>query len=894
MTFKLSSVFNRAVLFPMEHWKDQAWTEAMRLTTRHDIPTKVRVDGVEREAPDDVVDSEGRMQLTASGHIITGSLLQVDVQEGADSISPSPSVAWLFCLTPVVGLLAAGLFYLTQGTIFAILPVGLVLTYLALCMRILGGGWTFMTMLFGMAPFAGAAFLDHIPGGQAVKAIFGSGAVAVVTIILPAMLPLIYRRRLNSRRLMALKAQARKRFGRTGQYQFAHEQARVQQAINAIKDTSPQLVLGTAMGVLTKKWHGYAPDQGKQLILTAAALSRHFIVFGRSGTGKTSRFLRRIARMWLLSGWGGGLGLDGKGTLGQELHEMFPDRIQLVEPGHCNLGLMQNLPPEEAANALADLQGGKGGEGDSIWDKAGHKHVLEAAVLLRAAADLEARENAAIQATLEAEATAKREAGEAVAEEDTTLPERSWAYTYSGWQYLTDKLADDAFLFDQKGAEGEPDTIGFITWLRTGYAQGGSSALLEDALRYAESEFPKMDSKIKGSILFTALSWLAPVMSSPKVRAWADLEEGIAIEDALTGSFFALNVPEAKYGRAGRIVMALAKKRVCLGVKRRPHDWETNGSGHKFCLLMEDECQAIMTPGGDESILLPQARSLGLACAAGTQAVESLVAAVGKEQAAPLLDVFGSYAILRASHGTYEWAQQRLGLTERVSFGFQSLGHDYIATGRLQYSGPDYDRAHPEYEALRRMRRSTGLGIAGSAFDFVKAKGAAEAQADLEVSSGQWTKEYVATSEDMTNYLARPGVALINVLRGDVDRVDFCETMALFPQAKKPDQGKGDAVEEVGMPDPKDPEVMAAQAEMEKKPEFEVPEPAFEIPEIDDLEVRFGPEIARAFRERAATVAQEGLDRARDISSLDLSMDWAAHYRKPGEVPGMVEKVQML
>ncbi len=73
-----------------------------------------------------------------------------------------------------------------------------------------------------------------------------------------------------------------------------HKEARRVQVENAKKDTTPFIIHGTALGVMTAKLDGYAPDTGNKFGQSAGDLSTHLLALGPTGSGKTSLVLRPL------------------------------------------------------------------------------------------------------------------------------------------------------------------------------------------------------------------------------------------------------------------------------------------------------------------------------------------------------------------------------------------------------------------------------------------------------------------------------------------------------------------------------------------------------------------------------------------------------------------------
>jgi hypothetical protein len=741
-------------------WQEEAWREAMRMTGRPDSPERVFVNGVSHAVPEDLVDRDGTMQVTSSGHLVSGSMLYEDTQLG--TYSPA-NLIW-FAAGPVLALPFSMMDKLVTdggwiGSLATTSMFVLASGYLYSTYKILGPFWGTIAIATG-----GLSALSAIAGSMGVElpGLLSAGPMAFAACAVPLLYTWAKRR---ERTYALLNNYVKYMFGLTGKFTRSHLPARVEQAIGAVKDTSPQIVIGYALGVLSKKWFGFAPDAGKEMILTCLALTKHFMTFGKSGSGKTSRFLRVILDEWINTGWGGGLIMDGKGQLGLEYYERMRDKVDLIEPGMVDVSLTEGLTAEQFTNTIYDLQASAKGD-NKIWDEQGFKWLYSATTILEAAKDIERSENELLAAAINERNKEREASGEPL--EDATPPSAQFPWSYASVYWFTANL---------NNADGIND---ILQWVKSS-DQYRSSKILQDSIAFATVQLPQMDEKIAGSVLFTALSWLAPVMTSELARAWSDLEHGYDITNALRGRMVAFNMPASKYGKSGRIVAALIKKRFMKGIELRPFDWETNGSGHKPAILMMDECQVLMTPNGDESRLMPMARSLGLSVVTGTQSVDSMRAALGRDEAAPVMDVYSNWAILKASNATYEWASQDLGPTESVQFQRSTGVMDVLGYGRALLAGPAYDKHNPMRKTIRSVlfHSSGKFGTIGRFFEGVfstKNTYKNRIQSALE-SSAVWVKEPVATMAEISTYLSRPGIALIKVERGGGMRVDFCKTV---------------------------------------------------------------------------------------------------------------------
>lgn len=143
--------------------------------------------------------------------------------------------------------------------------------------------------------------------------------------------------------------------------------ARHEQCAASARDTSREIVLGTALGALQARGDLYAYDPGQQAVITHNELTSHLFVFGPTNAGKTSGMLRPLFAAWC-QGLGGALVLDGKGLLPMEFvggeQNVGITNYSLVSPSPgTTIALLEGLEPADIANALADT--GETSSGDS-------------------------------------------------------------------------------------------------------------------------------------------------------------------------------------------------------------------------------------------------------------------------------------------------------------------------------------------------------------------------------------------------------------------------------------------------------------------------------------------------------------------------------------------------
>jgi hypothetical protein len=752
-----------SALMPISRMQDEAWEETCDLTERHDVPH-------EKWVPIDLRDRKGRYYRTREGYRISGRLLVQDMLEG----SPSSSVALVFGCYPLIALVLAlgttlGLFGSLFDGLINVLWVIIALTFTGfgplglyfIGLLIIVGmstGLGAISSMFGLIPGIGPLLEEATQGGQA------NSIVAFIGSLIPGFLPLIPATIQSRSRARALAAQGSIcNIESLGSYSFSHIAARQSQAEQAAKDSTKFITLGVATGACTYKWDDYAPDRGLPVGLSESDLSTHLIVFGRTGSGKTSRALKPLARQYAEGSENGLLVFDGKGALPMDLLDAGIPGFQVLAPSpDCLVSLTEGLDPATLAEALSSVADQGGGDESAFFINSGHKLLFSAATLLYAAVKAEKSQVAAGKATT-----------------------RQYFWSLSQLAQLLNNLAANAEYAD-----------GMIKYIRGTDEKRGEFGALADSLAYWKSggQYFGMDERTRSNVLATVNAWLAPIFTSDDLRPWADAESGVRVEDALYGARFGLNVPYTKFGRAGASVTALIKGRVFLGIRLRGNygdHWPEKLPGQKPLMIMVDECQEIVSKE-TEGTLLPIARSLGARCVYATQSVDNVVDRLGEHAAYALLGNFVSFMTFEASLKTYEWVMTQLGHTQHLRFTTNGVGIDYKFTSDMATLSPMRDPKHPDRRLFRNLMRDLRAASVKSVGDAIfsrrmgrkRAFGGATSATDDQsvfltatevspVTAAQYIVEPVASLGDLSTNLSTPGTAFLQVQRAGVKRRDF-------------------------------------------------------------------------------------------------------------------------
>lgn len=662
------------------------------------------------DVPADLRDVMGFFWKTRNGYRVSGRLLPSDMLQG----SPSAALPLILVLGSMLGCLSLVLGGSHGWASYVVTPLFLI--YLAIVYQLFGLAMC-LIMFLGVGVAIGSNWVPlprYLVGGE------------YVALVLVAFAPRWYADRVSSDRAHKLA-----QYGTsvtqadTGMLTDLHMEPRRLQFENATHDATPFIRIGTATGFFRAFMDGYAPDPGLPFGLTCADLSTHFAVFGKTGTGKTSGLLRPIANAFLASGYGGALILDGKGQLAREFKGRFEDYL-LVEPGDdCQLALIEGLEPEDVVQTLASVRGSDskadGGE-NGFFVNSGRQLLLYVAIVVR---------------------------------EMNRIDAARYPWTFSA-------------LVQMLNAMVMPETS--KRYVDVLAAQDGKSPMLRDAIAYFRVQLPAMDERTRANIAATCSAWLAPVMSHPKVRPWASLSTGVDVTRCLRGGLVGVNAPATEYGDAGAVITAMVKARIFAAVRRRAADWSRNGTD-KPILMLVDEAQAVV--GRAEQELFPVARSLGLIGVYATQSVDEFYERFGEHGALALLNNFRSFAVFDSSEKTFEWASRHLGWSEVRQQRFRSGHSDPGMAARLAAGSPIFDPEHPDREYMKGLARDRVGGmwsVVKGALQIVQGK---EADINLDVETEfSHRVEPLLSVERADAYLAAPGMAVVQVQRGQVRRRD--------------------------------------------------------------------------------------------------------------------------
>lgn len=386
-----------------------------------------------------------------------------------------------------------------------------------------------------------------------------------------------------------------------------------QQLEATTRDESPLFCLGTASGWCAARGDIYAPSKDMPFMLSLNDLFQHFLIFGGTGSGKTSGLLRPIIEQALDTPNLGTLIIDGKGALGAEFDGY--KGVTCLTPENYIIPLVAGLSPGALVDTLeAIYTKGLPSSGNTFWTASAKDLMYQAAVLCH----------------------------------------------YLGGEYWT--LSEIAKVSLRK--EYRNEIIDLIL-----ENPGELSEDVTASIEFFREEWDKgTDDKTKPGIEKQVRTFFSEFERYPEIRKWmnAPLNAGtIDIMDVLKGAKIAISIPRNKYGDTGRGLLALLKSRFYGGIKDRAE--RGLSPGETPVMMIIDEAQEIVT---DEDVdMLPTARSLKLAVVAATQTMEGL------SGLSKWVEVFTNVAVLKkTSDYTYNWFSHKL--TQSLSFRRSQHGVD--------------------------------------------------------------------------------------------------------------------------------------------------------------------------------------------------------------------------
>lgn len=699
----------------------EAFTRSM--FERHDLSRE--------QTTDDLRDTAPRFLKTREGRRVSANLTREDLGWG----SPSTALVFLHASWPAVVAIFTALASIDSPFAVGVRPlIAMMFLATALLMLTLGVIDVRPGTQIGDKTIRDAGFLGWLQR-ILVLAIFLGGvqipALWLVFSLFSLKNRFSYVIKEHDRRMANLRGQGAMAAGeaapiaeRMGE---AHIEAREAQRKAALTDKSPFFQIGTATGTLTAVGDGYAPDRGLPLGMTANDLSTSLMVFGETGSGKTSGLLRPLMKWWIDNKIGGALVLDGKGGLPSEFVGM-PGYI-LIAPGHSSYSLIAGLNAEDVADVLSRTM--KGEDKDDIWSRSAQTLLRNAAVLLEAC-------------------------------NETNPMDFPWTLLS-----LRDMVCDPEA---QRRAIAEIESSGKHK------VTDAATTIISTAFRYFKHELPAIAEETRSGYVSNAESWLSPIIGHRDLYEWAKAADGIDPTSVCQGAIIGIATPEFKYGAAGLAVQQLVKARIYRAIKQRGSDWAKVG-GQKPVLMLIDECQELVSK--EEAAMSAISRSLGLRYACATQHIDGLYAKFGGDvQAKAMLGNFRSLVSFMSTPDTLRYVSERMGpiLRREVQANTGSIAWDQITKTQAEVA-PETTRAYDTVAtSVMRVVRKKGSTQEAANAEMIKAAGMTEnmlPQYQLNVAPA-------LSPAEASVFLRTPFTAAVQVMRGGVIRRDVVKVTPDF------------------------------------------------------------------------------------------------------------------
>lgn len=691
-------------------------------------------------------------------------------------------------------------------------------------------------------------------GAFIVMLLIPNSLKASVPFLLASLYPMVY---VNSNyviRYKKLKAMSTFNYnlGKKGKLAESHVVPKQRQALAAHKDKSPRFVLGTATGHLTEKHYHYAPDAGVKMVLSQHDLTRHCIVFGATGSGKTESVMKQLAVQWVTAGAGGMLVLDGKGALPGDIKELID---VMVAPG-VDFAPFQGLNGHNLAIAIntAANPGNQEDDKNAIWVKGANQFCFRACEIFEALNTHElnykrhARNKCAkleleIDA-LKVEIAMKERRGEDLEADREALEEaqsdlafwsnerdkpRTWLWNATTLIRVIDMISN--VVNTPKGWAPSAQFQAAVKWLGHGVSKSkrdaepelyhpaiGRNGMLDAAIAYVEKTWCGFEPMQRSSFSVNISGRVLPLTTDPHMVGasgvhWKDLEKGVDAGACLRGEAVGVYLPAAKHRDAGTLVSILVKQRVYHAIAMRGGDNRNWRETETPVLLLMDECQELV--GDDERNLLPMARSLGLEGVFATQEFESLIAKFGDEtKARQFADTCQSFIkLMTQGRATRQYCMERLGMAPLVKFATPTRGLNYEGAVKSLADSPHNDPNHPGYAVFRDIERQSEVefllqGRRDASHMWAGAKAINPEDMDITagylVSGGGVIEDMPLLSEAEMDNLFPVGAALLALRRAGEKRIDIAnidmvteEQMKLAITAAKARRAEREAKEEI-------------------------------------------------------------------------------------------------
>jgi hypothetical protein len=309
-------------------------------------------------------------------------------------------------------------------------------------------------------------------------------------------------------------------------------------------------------------------------------LCRHTLVFGSSGSGKTTRLFNPLLREMLGAMGAGGLVICAKPEAVDEVVEIAQlagRQTQVITPGSkIGLDLLSGNPDLDAMY-FRDTYGNVDGEAKQ-WVEAACARMKNALRMLKGAGD-----------------------------------------QYYTFGHLT------SYCFDEKFAAQV--RIHATDRLRGLDADTEDGWTINEALEYETNRFNQFSPESRRSVMFAVSQLLEPLRDFALQMTFSRKHNLVAMETVFDGKVIVLHVPRSRYQRAASAIYTLAKRRFFTAVENRRA--MPNLDQTRPIVFAVDEYQLCISASDVDSLGI--VRSAGCMVLATTQGVSSLYTALPRD-----------------------------------------------------------------------------------------------------------------------------------------------------------------------------------------------------------------------------------------------------------------------
>lgn len=568
--------------------------------------------------------------------------------------------------------------------------------------------------------------------------------------------PLVYIKRVDLNRDVILDQNSHD--NSMGDYDLADKNRRrdlrEQQAKDAMKDTTPLIVLGKPTGYLHLKDYRHAAT-GSEMGLTVLDNSKHKLTTGQVGSGKTYIARKEMADVkcakvrismskptmlhvsedivvesnHFIETRIGGLVADAKNVLVAEMGRIIDISIR---PG-VNFAPCEDMTPAEFVQSIKEAlkknTSTNKADAAAIWDQAANMVYDHALTIVHALykCELYVREQSVRQLSEIQEGLIRleidrklfpeqsEEFDQAIARSEHNISlleahlksERECHWTVDNHQRFIEKLngirvVDGVPKLDSyiRGA--------FVAIIKSGYLDvATNSAQITGSMAYFENEWAPMANDTRTSVTFNLALMIQALFRGEHLKndhgvPWTSIEKGVDLGGILYGDWVGVDLPTDIHGVAGEVIAELVKQRVFRYVKMRPSNWLELGQSFIYYYLDE----AHLMVGQSDRKLISTSRSKGFSFNFYTQNIYSFFNALGESEAKEFLANFSNNVCFfnAASPETYSYYRNLLGKELLTNFKTTPVGINYLAQSRRYAASVLLDRKHPRAKEMQKLR----------------------------------------------------------------------------------------------------------------------------------------------------------------------------------------------